>query len=548
MNGAYQEPVNEAHPLLFVIALDPSLAASPERVVAEVNRFLYGAIMRCVRGETIRNAFYISLLGASDEVQSAFAGQFAGREVVPIGELAEHPLRIAIKTRQIDDGVGGIVEVEERLPEWFDSILPSNVAQAELLRAAEKIAADYMQASPESFPPMVVHLTDGMAPPDPGAVREAGEAIKSVKTALGGSALLFHLSANRTADPFWASESSSLPRSIQDRFPKQLAYSEDLCELLSIFAVGTRPSSHTYTAEISRPLSPLDVEKRLSEVRSVQSDAGASPRGIHAGVTEAVCFAVAGPPCLQPGSGAIFDVWAYLSAQRAEMLLRAREEASSPDVQIKSKGPVQLPRGSDLQIEIRIEGCQVSPEVECIQWLGEITNAQFDVFVPHDVPPGRRTGRVSVGVDGVTITKVLFDVVIGATAAPAEFLPERQKDYRRVFASYASDDRDAVLGRLQGIYKVRPDLDVFLDVARLRAGQRWEEQLYQEIAGRDSLYLFWSLAASRSPWVDREWRFALAKHGIEFIDPVPLVSPQEAPPPSELASLHFNDWLLAFRK
>jgi hypothetical protein len=46
--------------------------------------------------------------------------------------------------------------------------------------------------------------------------------------------------------------------------------------------------------------------------------------------------------------------------------------------------------------------------------------------------------------------------------------------------------------------------------------------------------------------VEKEWRWALASRGIEFIDPVPLESPSDAPPPSELASLHFNDWVLAF--
>ena len=35
--------------------------------------------------------------------------------------------------------------------------------------------------------------------------------------------------------------------------------------------------------------------------------------------------------------------------------------------------------------------------------------------------------------------------------------------------------------------------------------------------------------------------------GIEGIDPVPLVSPSEVPPPTELGSqMHFNDWILAY--
>jgi hypothetical protein len=48
--------------------------------------------------------------------------------------------------------------------------------------------------------------------------------------------------------------------------------------------------------------------------------------------------------------------------------------------------------------------------------------------------------------------------------------------------------------------------------------------------------------------VEREWRCALERRGIEFIDPVPLADPDEVPPPAELGvELHFDDWLLAYR-
>ena len=59
-------------------------------------------------------------------------------------------------------------------------------------------------------------------------------------------------------------------------------------------------------------------------------------------------------------------------------------------------------------------------------------------------------------------------------------------------------------------------------------------------------YLFWSKAASDSEWVEKEWRTALRFRGIDYIDPVPLISPKDVPPPEELGDeLHFNDWVLA---
>jgi hypothetical protein len=63
------------------------------------------------------------------------------------------------------------------------------------------------------------------------------------------------------------------------------------------------------------------------------------------------------------------------------------------------------------------------------------------------------------------------------------------------------------------------------------------------------MYLFWSEAASRSQWVEWEWRCGFQERGIDFIDPCPLVSPDSVPPPKELADqLHFNDWVLAYMR
>jgi len=88
---------------------------------------------------------------------------------------------------------------------------------------------------------------------------------------------------------------------------------------------------------------------------------------------------------------------------------------------------------------------------------------------------------------------------------------------------------------------------VFLDVAALRSGQNWAERLERELASRDAFYLFWSNHAKSWEWVERAWKTALRPRGIEYIDPIPPVDSQFAPPPAELSgTLHFNDWVLAY--
>lgn len=107
------------------------------------------------------------------------------------------------------------------------------------------------------------------------------------------------------------------------------------------------------------------------------------------------------------------------------------------------------------------------------------------------------------------------------------------------FASYAHQDRDEVLRRVQGMRAFQPRLDVFLDFHSLHSGERWRERLEREIADRDRFFLFWSEGASRSESVRDEWMIAMRLS--KPITPVPLVPPSLAPPPAELAHLHFDD-------
>lgn len=88
--------------------------------------------------------------------------------------------------------------------------------------------------------------------------------------------------------------------------------------------------------------------------------------------------------------------------------------------------------------------------------------------------------------------------------------------------SYASEDRSRVATLIQGMRKVRPDLDIFFDVESLRSGDDWEEALPVEIDKRDILFLFWSQNAKDSKWVDFEWNYAYDQKGVDGIEPVPL--------------------------
>jgi hypothetical protein len=261
-----------------------------------------------------------------------------------------------------------------------------------------------------------------------------------------------------------------------------------------------------------------------------------------------VHFSVTSPAVLVRGSTCVVDVWAHLGQQREDVIQRAREEAAGSAVRIKSKGPVKVARGRVLTVRLRLEDFTVEPLVDTILWEGEVGNATFSVSVPESAAVGSHSGVATVHLDGIQVARVTFAVLVDQQSISCKFLSAEQRRHRTAFASYAHEDRDAMLARIQGIQKGAPDLDIFLDVASLRSGEHWQERLNSEIVRRDVFYLFWSAAASRSEWVNWEWRCALRERGIDFIDPCPLEPPDQIPPPRELADrLHFNDWTLAYR-
>jgi hypothetical protein len=151
------------------------------------------------------------------------------------------------------------------------------------------------------------------------------------------------------------------------------------------------------------------------------------------------------------------------------------------------------------------------------------------------------------------IGQIGFLVTISPNAAADRSVLQtnHQRQFERVFASYASPDRAEVLKRVQ-VLRVA-GIKCFQDVLDLEPGERWEHEVYRNIDRADLFLLFWSRAAKRSKWVRREAKYALSRQSSDpdaepEIRPVllpPSGRPRSArriePPWPELAHLHFND-------
>jgi hypothetical protein len=281
--------------------------------------------------------------------------------------------------------------------------------------------------------------------------------------------------------------------------------------------------------------------------RPVSTDYAPAPRAPKAPrPPDHLYFTVTAPHLVRPRDQFVINVWAHLARQR-ELVIRQAREAAAGEIVAQPKGPVEVARGAVLSVQVRVEGIIIEELEDTVLWSGEIANATFVATVPHRTRERRRVGVATVRAGGLRIAEIPFVITVGRVS-DREAVSHEGDPLRTAFASYASGDRDAVLDRVQGMQKVAPQLEVFLDVLKLRSGEDWAKKLWKAIPEHDVFYLFWSRSASRSEWVEKEWRCALKTRGLDFIDPVPLVSPENVPPPRELASKHFNDWVLAFKR
>ena len=220
--------------------------------------------------------------------------------------------------------------------------------------------------------------------------------------------------------------------------------------------------------------------------------------------------------------------------------------ASPSEMAVKSEGPYPLQRGSRISIRLKVDGLKCLDSHKWVTWTGEIGNTAFVVEVPLGIG-----GSVSWhSLDSAQRLRNRQDVFPRSRGTGRVFIteiPSQTKSYRRAFASYASEDRVEVAqpsprdgGRLQGSSRV------LWTSSTCDQGRIGNESLQSIFRQSDVFYLFWCRHAMKSDWVDKEWHWALAAKGQDFIDPVPLQKPELAPPPKELAAKHFNDPLLAF--
>jgi hypothetical protein len=217
---AYSAEISRNNPTCFLFVIDQSGSmddqiSGGERkksdVVADtINRFLSELSIKCAKDEGVRDYFEIGVIGYGATVGPAFGGSLSGRELAPISQVAASPARVEDRSKKVDDGAGGLADQTVKFPIWFDPTANGGTPMVQALTLTQTILTNWLNNHPGSFPPIVIHFTDGESTDgDPTMVAES---IKTLMTA-DGNALLFncHISSDGSAPILFPDDDSGLP-------------------------------------------------------------------------------------------------------------------------------------------------------------------------------------------------------------------------------------------------------------------------------------------------------------------------------------------------
>jgi hypothetical protein len=250
----------------------PSSGKSKADHVADVlNRTLATLITRCTKAEGTRNYFDIGVIAyGTNGAYNGFQGPLASSVMNPISAIEASPLKVEDRKKKMDDGAGGIVEQSVKFPVWFEPYASGGTPMCQAITKAAEELATWCDAHPNSYPPTVLHITDGES--TDGDPEQLASHLKQFQTN-DGNALMFNLHVSKSgSNPIeFPSSEAGLP----DSYAKLLfRMSSPLPEHLIRFAqdkghqVGMESRGFMFnTTDPAQIVDFFDIGTRASQLR-----------------------------------------------------------------------------------------------------------------------------------------------------------------------------------------------------------------------------------------------------------------------------------------
>lgn len=188
-SGNYSQLLSSANPGLIVICIDQSSSMADPYVdnqnkayfaAIAVNRVISEIITSCTAGDEIKDRCQIAVVGYGSSVRTLFN---------------EKPSKLALTddyvtlSKKVSDGAGGYVDEPFELQLFLKPVASGGTPMAEAFAEANNNAERFIRDNPDSFPPVVINITDG-EPNDFQTATLKAETLKQLRTSDGNLILL----------------------------------------------------------------------------------------------------------------------------------------------------------------------------------------------------------------------------------------------------------------------------------------------------------------------------------------------------------------------
>ncbi|MBE2270086.1 MAG: VWA domain-containing protein [Anaerolinea sp.] len=278
---AYQAEISRSNPSMFLFLLDQSGSMADkfgsggvggrkdQKVADAINNLLYNLTIKCAKSEGVRDYYDVGVLGYGAKVGTLLSGALAEKDWAPISKIADAPQRIEERTKKVEDGAGGVIDQKVRFPIWFSPVSNGGTPMVQALKEARRIVSSWLAQHPDSFPPIVINVTDGES--SDGSPLAAAADLRELSSS-DGNVLLFnvHLSSVGGLPIEFPHSEAELP----DQYAKQLfQMSSELPEHIRSAAraegyqVADTSRGFVFNADIVSVIRFLDIGTRPSNLR-----------------------------------------------------------------------------------------------------------------------------------------------------------------------------------------------------------------------------------------------------------------------------------------
>lgn len=230
----YSQEIGRQNKACFLFLLDQSGSMEEplgnsdlrkcDQLAQAINGWLQNMVIRATSDDGVRDWMDVGVYGYRTDLQGnmiiapALLGDLAGQRLVSIREIGARPAKVVSQTQYIpSEDTMEMIPVPCEVPVWVDPVHEGGTPMCNMLYQAHEILKEWIAGHPHSFPPIVVHISDGES--QDGDPRGWADAIRQLQTS-DGNVLLWncHLS-NTAADPITFPDSAG---GLPDEFARTL--------------------------------------------------------------------------------------------------------------------------------------------------------------------------------------------------------------------------------------------------------------------------------------------------------------------------------------